>query len=313
MGRAQRQAASVELFTPIVPGRISGLIVDRIRSLISEGHLAPGHRLPSERDLAEQFGVSRVTVRDALRALEATGLVEIKVGASGGAFLRAPTSELVGQGLSDMLRMSALTPEEVAEARLLFEDNTMHLVVERATADDIAELRDICERATASLADGTYDVRLSWEFHERLARTTHNHAIELITRSFRGPLSMARARAREGADVAFERSVREHTELVDAIEARDAARARMVLAAHLKRATTVRQDLAAVGIADGDELEGWSPGRNETRPGNGAAAPGDEPMPTPIDPMDPVKRSAGEDDEDAHPGADPVVSPIPPE
>jgi DNA-binding FadR family transcriptional regulator len=229
-------------------GRISGMIVEQVRELIRGGRLVAGDRLPSERELAEQFGVSRVTVRDALRSLEATGLLDIMVGANGGAFLRAPSSAEAGRGMSDMLLMAVLTPEEVAEARLMLELNTMVLAVRRAEDADIKELRSICERSARLLVDGEYDVHLSWDFHERLATATHNPAIELIHRSFRGPLSMARARAREPASVAHRRTVEEHTELVDAIEARDAEHARAVLAHHLVRATNLEDRLGALGI-----------------------------------------------------------------
>jgi GntR family transcriptional regulator, transcriptional repressor for pyruvate dehydrogenase complex len=247
MERPPRTHTAEELFSPIIPGRISGLIVEQIRSLIAAGRLAPGDRLPSERDLAEQFGVSRVTVRDALRALEATGLVEIKVGSGGGAFLQAPSSTVAGQGMADMLLMSALSPEEVAEARLMLEMNTVLLAVQRATDENIAELRSICDQSAELLKAGQYDVHLSWDFHDGLAKATQNPAIELITRSFRGALSMARVRAREGL-AAPERTVREHTKLVDAIEARDAERARSVLVAHLVRATNLGARLASLGL-----------------------------------------------------------------
>lgn len=225
------------------------MIVEQIRELIRQGRLVAGDRLPSERELAQRFGVSRVTVRDALRALEATGLVEIKVGANGGAFLRAPTSSVVGQGMADMLLMSALSPEDVAEARLMLELNTVVLAVHRATADDLEELRAICARSSEMLERGEYDVQLSWDFHDRLARATHNPAIELITRSFRGPLSLGRLRAREAAEIAHRRTVTEHRELVDALVLRDVDRARGIMAAHLIRATNLQERLASIGIS----------------------------------------------------------------
>jgi GntR family transcriptional regulator, transcriptional repressor for pyruvate dehydrogenase complex len=237
-----------DLFEPIATARISSAIVDQVRELIRSGRLAAGDRLPSERELAEQFGVSRVTVRDALRSLEAVGLLTIKVGANGGAFLRAPSIADAGRGMSDMLLMAQLSPEDVAEARLMLEINTVMLAVRRAEQEDIDELRTICERSAALMADGEYDVHLSWDFHERLARATHNPAIEMIHHAFRGPLSMARARAREPASVAHRRTVQEHTELVDALEARDVERARVVLAHHLVRATNLEDRLGSLGI-----------------------------------------------------------------
>jgi DNA-binding FadR family transcriptional regulator len=76
--------AGTELFNPVSLGRVSQVIVDQIRLLIHQGRLTPGDRLPSERELCSRFGVSRVTVREALRVLEAGGLVEIR-SAHGGA------------------------------------------------------------------------------------------------------------------------------------------------------------------------------------------------------------------------------------
>lgn len=283
-----------DLFSPVIAGRISGMIVDQVRELIRQGRIVAGDRLPSERELAEQFGVSRVTVRDALRALEATGLLEIKVGANGGAFLRAPSSTVAAQGMSDMLLMSALTPEEVAEARLMLELNTVVLAARRADETDLSELRVICERATAMLREGEYDVHNSWEFHERLAHATHNGAIELITRSFRGPLSMARVRARESASVAHHATVAEHTEIVDSIQARDTDRARTTMARHLLRATDLERRLGALDLPGVPLLTDST--RDEQSPEGG------EP------PIDRLKREPSE----SQPGGDPVVDPVPP-
>src|SRR5215218_5808243 len=107
------------MFAPVTVTRASSSIVDQIRAVILGGKLPKGGRLPPERELAEQFSVSRVTVRDGLRALEAMGLIEVRVGARGGAFVTAPTGSVVGQTMSDMMAMSVVTPEDIAEARLI--------------------------------------------------------------------------------------------------------------------------------------------------------------------------------------------------
>src|SRR5438034_11575745 len=112
------------MFAPVTVTRASSSIVDQIRAAIVGGQLKAGERLPPERELAEQFGVSRVTVRDALRALEAMGLIEVRVGARGGAFVTVPTGSIVGQTMSDMMAMSAITPEDIVEARLVVELGT---------------------------------------------------------------------------------------------------------------------------------------------------------------------------------------------
>ena len=115
------------LFAPISVARASSSIADQIRQAIVSGKLTEGERLAPERELAEQFGVSRVTVRDALRGLEAMGLIEVRVGARGGAFVTVPSGAIVGQTMSDMMMMSALTPEDVVEARLIVELGTVTL------------------------------------------------------------------------------------------------------------------------------------------------------------------------------------------
>jgi GntR family transcriptional regulator, transcriptional repressor for pyruvate dehydrogenase complex len=228
-----------DLFSPVVGGRISDAITAQIRTAILERKLQPGDRLPNERDLAERFGVSRVTVRDALRRLEAGGLLEIRVGASGGPFVTVPSTGMVGQGISHMLMMSEVDPDEIAEARVILELGTVSLAVERATDEDIASLRSLCDVAEEALAAGHYEVRLSREFHAALALASHNRAIEMVTATFAGPLSMHPVREREEEDWSHEVSVKQHRELVDAIAARDAERARRIMHVHLTRGTDV--------------------------------------------------------------------------
>src|ERR671928_1717465 len=97
------------LFSRVGNGRLSEEISERIRAAIVEGRLRPGDRLPPERELTERFGVSRVSVRDALRILEASGLIEIRVGARGGAFVTSPSSTRIGTGLADLISLSPLT------------------------------------------------------------------------------------------------------------------------------------------------------------------------------------------------------------
>src|SRR6201996_355510 len=119
--------AEPELFSRVSVGRSSDLIVEQIRLLMRQGQLRPGDRLPPERDLCERFGVSRVTVREALRMLESSGLVEIRVGARGGAFVTAPSSDRVGEGLTDLLSLSVITTTDITEIRMVLETGIVPL------------------------------------------------------------------------------------------------------------------------------------------------------------------------------------------
>ncbi|GLZ07827.1 GntR family transcriptional regulator [Actinomadura sp. NBRC 104412] len=224
-----------DLFSPVSVGRISEVIVEQMRMLIREGKLVPGDRLPSERSLCERFGVSRVTVREALRVLEASGLVEIRVGARGGAFVTSPSSERVGEGLAELLALAPMTGSDVTEARMVFELGILPLVVERATEEDIADLRSLVEQGMDALEDGSYTMDMSAAFHVRVASSTHNPAIEMLVQSFHGPLLMSLQQAQVAAPLMGARGAHEHYELVAAIEQRDLERARAIMTRHLQR------------------------------------------------------------------------------
>lgn len=223
------------LFTPVATGRVSGEIVGRIKGAIRDGRFGPGDQLPAERDLTKQLGVSRVSVRDALRMLEAQGLIEVRVGARGGAFVTAPAPHLVGEGIADMLLLAAVDPADVTEARMVLEVAMLDLACARATDEDLEQLSAICDLADAVVAAGGYDPELSAAFHARLAQCTHNRAIALCAESFQRPL-VASLRAAQSVYPEHGRTgAREHRALVDALAARDAGAARAIMAAHLGR------------------------------------------------------------------------------
>lgn len=234
-GSARPGGAEPELFSPVSLSRVSQVIIDQIRELIHGGKLKPGDRLPSERELCTRFGVSRVTVREALRVLEAGGLVDIRVGAHGGTFVTTPSHARIGEGLADLLKLSPLTAAEVTEARMVFELGIVPLVVERATKEDIEELRDICDRQKAALKNDSYSVSLSAEFHTRVAACTHNPAIEMLVESFHGPLLMSLKEAKTRAPLMGRKGAAEHSRFVDAVAIGDVDAATELMRAHLQR------------------------------------------------------------------------------
>jgi DNA-binding FadR family transcriptional regulator len=166
------------------------------------------------------------------------GLLEVRVGARGGAFVTTPTGSRVAQAMSDMVMMAALSPEDIVESRLIVELGTVTLACARATDDDFERLRELDARGRAALADGTYTPEVSWEFHSLLALAAHNGAVEGLTQSFRSSLSMHPVRAREGAK-AHAATVEEHSRIREALEARDARAARHEMAMHLLRGTNL--------------------------------------------------------------------------
>ncbi|MGH6656330.1 MAG: FadR/GntR family transcriptional regulator [Actinocrinis sp.] len=229
---AQRSA---DLYSVVTSNRMSEAIVEQIRGLIRSEQLRPGDRLPSERDLGERMGVSRVTVREAMRVLEAGGLIEIRVGARGGAVVTTPDSTRIGSGLADLISLSPLTATEVTEARQVVELGIIPKVVERATDEDIAELREMVAQHQAALKEGTYGMPMSAAFHVRVAACTHNSAIEMLVHSFHGPLLMSLREAQVVAPLMGVKGVGEHREFVEAVARRDVERAEEIMRVHLDR------------------------------------------------------------------------------
>jgi DNA-binding FadR family transcriptional regulator len=223
-----------EMFIPVNVDRVSQVIVDQIKLLIRDGRLTPGDRLPSERELCQRFGVSRVTVREALRVLEAGGLLTIRVGAHGGAFLTTPSAERLGEGLADLMSLAPLTAANVTEARIIIELGILPLAVERATDEDLTALFAMIEEAEKAVDADAYTVEMSAAFHIRVAECTHNPAVEMLVQSFHGPLLMSLAEAHSGAPMSH-RGIDEHRKLAQAIRDRDVAAARAVMTSHLDR------------------------------------------------------------------------------
>lgn len=233
--KAPSPPAEPDLFNRVSVGRISEVIVEQIRLLMRQGQLKPGDRLPPERDLCERFGVSRVTVREALRMLESSGLVEIRVGARGGAFVTAPSSNRVGEGLTDLLTLSVISAADVTEVRMVLEVGIVPLVCERATEEDLSELDKICQRSEEALGGGDFTMDMSLEFHMRVAEAAHNPAVSMLVQSFRGPILMSLQEAKNAAPEMGQLGTREHKRFVAAVRRREPEAASRIMAEHLTR------------------------------------------------------------------------------
>lgn len=222
-------------FRRVTVGRVSEEIAEQIKRAIRGGQLVPGDRLPPERELTRRFGVSRMSVRDALRTLEAAGLIEVRVGARGGAYVRAPGSEVVEEDIANMLMLASIPPRDVTEARMIIEVGIVPLVVERADDADLELLARICEESREALRAGRYSAELSARFHIAFARASHNAAIQVLIESLRGPLVTSLERAREISSTVGASGVREHVALFRAVRRRDVDGAIDIMTRHLGR------------------------------------------------------------------------------
>ena len=181
--RTEYGAIGAVEFRPIKTPRAFDEIAEQIRAELVGRRLRPGDRLPAERVLAEQFGVSRNTLREALRSLENAGLLRLQKGATGGAFVRESTGDAVITGLRDMFHLGAIQPEHLTEARVLIESIAVRVACERATADDIAALNaniTAAERAARDQTDFYDQAAIHLDFHRVIARATKNPVMVIV-------------------------------------------------------------------------------------------------------------------------------------
>jgi DNA-binding FadR family transcriptional regulator len=171
----------VHQFEAIAPARAIDGIAAQVREMIASGKLKPGDRLPAERDLAARLNVSRNTLREALRALEHAGIIEMRKGAAGGAFVLPGSPGAIVNGMSDLYHLGAITPQQLTEARLWMNDMVVRAACERATEEDFAALDANVQAAADAHAAGRFDERqrLHREFHVILARATRNPIVAI--------------------------------------------------------------------------------------------------------------------------------------
>ncbi|MCA0243304.1 MAG: FCD domain-containing protein [Proteobacteria bacterium] len=148
----------------------------QIRRRVIHGQLRAGDRLPSERDLALKLGVSRNTVREALRGLEMAGVLRSMKGTAGGACVVAPDGQLVSTALQDMFQLGSVTPAQLTEARLLITENVVRLACERLDEAALQALEDNVKasRQASDAGDLAARSRINMEFHKLLAAQTGN-------------------------------------------------------------------------------------------------------------------------------------------
>ena len=163
-------------------GTLSADIVAQIRDQVFAGQLKPGDYLGSEASLAQAFDVSRMAMRDALRALAATGVIEIRRGSGGGVRIAGSDLGRFADALAIQLTLLGVSRADLIEAQIATEAMITRLAAERAGPLDIEHLRALLTRAAESVADGGGFVRLLGEFHTELARIARNIALAVVLR-----------------------------------------------------------------------------------------------------------------------------------
>jgi GntR family transcriptional regulator, transcriptional repressor for pyruvate dehydrogenase complex len=209
--------------------RLSDKVAAMMLQTILSERLSVGDRLPSERELGEQFGVSRTVIREAVRELVAKGVIEVRSGS--GLRVAAVEASAVSESMSLFLRGGGLDFEKVHEVRAVLEVHIAGLAAERAGLDDLAALRAVHERMQVEVGDVEAAARDDLEFHRLIALATHNELYLVLLDSIGGSLIDIR-RENLGSGSA-PTTLEQHAQVLDRIAAHDPDGARAAMAAHL--------------------------------------------------------------------------------
>jgi GntR family transcriptional regulator, transcriptional repressor for pyruvate dehydrogenase complex len=226
--------------------RLSQRVIRSVRDALLDGRWGPGDRLPSEKVLAEQLGVGRNVVREAIKALESLGLVEVRRGASGGTFVRQASSRQLNDALYTVLRLEGFELRHLHEARLLLEPGVAALAAERSTPLGLADLERSVAHAEAAAAQGG-PMGQAVDLHAGIARMSGNPILELLVGLLTDLLDTSRVRHPSPIDrdaAAAERLVRHHQTIVAAIGSRDVPGSREAMRVHLEDVSNVERSHA---------------------------------------------------------------------
>lgn len=237
LGTAYHHTTTNQMYLPIQTERLYQRIVEQIESRIVAGDLKVGDQLPSERELAEQFGVSRIAVREAVKALRAKGLVEIRPGR--GTFITNGTPGMVRNSLGLLIKFgSSDGSANLVEVREILEPEIAALAATRITEEQIATMSEAVGIMDTALDNIDAFVEADLDFHLALAEATHNPLIPLLIDSIIDLLREQRKRIAL-TDGGLRRGQYHHKKILEALIHRDSKAARKAMQLHLQQ---VRED-----------------------------------------------------------------------
>jgi GntR family transcriptional regulator, transcriptional repressor for pyruvate dehydrogenase complex len=206
-------------------------IAARVIRLITERRLEPGDRLPPERELAQSMGVSRSSLREALRALSLLGVTEMRQG--DGTYLTALDPEALMRPFGLVLALGDGQMKELFEARRVIEPGLAALAAERIDDQTLDELRRCVRDSAAAVGDEEAFMRADLELHGLIAKAASNSILWHVIGSVSG-MGVASRRRTTGMPGVQQQTVEDHRAIVAALEARDAAAAAAAMLHHLE-------------------------------------------------------------------------------
>jgi len=224
-------------FTPVKSRRLYEDIVEQIKQFITGGELKPGDKLLAEREMAERLQVSRVSVREAIKALEMLGFVDIRPG--DGTFVRDTNTDDIIRPLALFLAVERNSLLDMFEVRRIFETATAGLAAERANSEEVEQIRTLLAKMEESinLQDSEKGEEFDTAFHYAVAEATHNSLLTKLFRTVSEEFAKAISTARrqlflDSADNA-QKIIDQHTRIYQAIKGQDAQAAAGAMLEHL--------------------------------------------------------------------------------
>ncbi|WP_299983490.1 FadR/GntR family transcriptional regulator [Desulfobacula sp.] len=232
------------MFKRAKQSRVFQDVVDQIQDAVLNGKLVPGTKLPPERELKDIFNTSRGTLREALRVLEQKGLIEIKLGVSGGAIVKRIDAEPVVESLALLIRSGGVSLEHLAEFRIKIEGSLVELAAARATKKDIKELEALFNQAKVYYEKNDWEnfLKTDEKVHTFIGTMTRNPVFQFVQKTIHDNIHRYYA---EYLPMNKERTLENLTDfekIIDAMKVNDAKTASAIIMDHVKRFSDKMQE-----------------------------------------------------------------------
>ena len=263
-GMTTGRIPAAQIGTVVRAPKTGELIASHLRRQIVRGELQPGETLPAEGLLMEQFGVSRPTLREAFRILEAENLISVRRGSRGGARVIAPDSSAAARYVGLLLQMQGATINDVYEARMISEPACARLLALNHTGEDIAKLTAVVDDLKAEVAarqpfipDPHAWSRLTCRFHELILEGCGNKTMaiqgavlaDIVATHLRTRIAL---RDEADSDERFQRALRSYAKLLSLVKAGNASGAEKHWRSHMEAAAQylLKDDLKTKPVVD---------------------------------------------------------------
>lgn len=228
-------------FNPTSVKRPRLQVEEQLRDAIAAGQLQQGDKLPSEAGLAELFGVSRATIREALRSLAAAGLISTQAGATGGSFVRqigpAELAEMIAASIRATMVLGTIDHSQVSAVRAMLELPAARLAAMNRSDADVAAIREVLDSERAVNVEDPSVAPLDAMFHYLIARATQNDVLAALLGALHELVQPVRL-VRHSAESA-RAAVRQHRDILEAVAGGDPDRAETATRAHLEHIADV--------------------------------------------------------------------------